>query len=80
MQGPQADGVALETCPAAAQAFCAVDLLADSQSKAPAPVSTRADFQQNTVLPDPNIVEFAPALQALRSSIGDPPLITPLRV
>jgi hypothetical protein len=73
-------GPAVRSCPPKTYSICVVDLLANRQAKTVAPLSVHADQHPDTLLPTPNIVASAPADPGLRSSVGHPPLITPLRV
>ncbi len=73
-------GVAFESIPPKTYSVCVVDLLANKQGKTEAPLSVHADSHLSTLLPTLNNVASAPADPGLRSSIGHPPLIAPLRV
>jgi hypothetical protein len=68
----------LDTCPA--NSLCAIDLLAKSPDTAPVPCFIAADLRSGSLLLDPNIAAAKAVGPPLRSSLGDPPLITPLRV
>jgi hypothetical protein len=67
-----------QTCPPTATSFCVIDLLADNQHKTLGPPTIQADtpalFPILTVAAQPRM--FSP----FRGTIGDPPLITPLRI
>jgi hypothetical protein len=69
------DGVAAQTCPPTATSFCVIDLPANSPKNTLAPAIIHADARPIPIL---NIPARTPVL--LRTSIGDPPLISPLRV
>jgi hypothetical protein len=73
-------GAGLQSCPPKTYSVCVIDLLANRQGKTEAPFSVHADQHPDTLLPGPNINSSTPADPGLRSSIGHPPLITPLRV
>jgi hypothetical protein len=73
-------GPALQSCPTKTYSVCVIDLLANRQGKTVAPPSVQADRQPDTLLPTQNLVASTPADPGLRSSVGHPPLITPLRV
>ena len=73
-------GPALQSCPPKNYSICVVDLLANRQGKTIAPLSVQADRHPDTHLPAKNTVASAPADHGVRSSVGHPPLITPLRV
>jgi hypothetical protein len=76
----QPNGVAVQTCPPKTYSVCVIDLLANKQGKTVAPLSVQADHHPDTLLPGQNIAASAPVDPAFRSSVGHPPLITPLRV
>jgi hypothetical protein len=73
-------GFAVETCPPKTSPICVVDLLANKQGKTVAPPPVHIHWQPDTLLPTQNLVASAPADPGLRSSVGHPALITPLRV
>jgi hypothetical protein len=73
-------GAALQNCPPKTYSVCVIDLLANKQGKTVTPFSVHADWHPGTLLPSPTIAISTPANPGLRSSIGHPPLITPLRV
>ncbi|MGA3224935.1 MAG: hypothetical protein ABSC65_14305 [Acidobacteriaceae bacterium] len=73
-------GPALQGCPPKTYSICIVDLLANRQGKTVARLSVQANRQPDTLLPTHNLVAPTPADPGLRSSVGQPPLITPLRV
>lgn len=75
MQQP-VNGAAAQTCPSTTS-FCVTDLLANTQQKTQAQPTIHSDTR---LLPVLNITTRTPAFPLLRSTIGDPPLITPLRV
>jgi hypothetical protein len=75
---PQPEGLVENTCPGSA--FCAIDLLANIQSKTLAPQIVSLDRHPDTFLPGLNNGGSAPLHPSVRSSFSDPPLITPLRV
>jgi len=74
------NSVATQTCPPTATSFCVIDLLANSQQKTWAQSTMQAHARPAPLLPDLRIAARTPTFPLLRSSIGDPPLITPLRV
>jgi len=74
----QSNGTAAQTCPPTAASFCVIDLPANRQEKTLAPATIHADTRPTSQLRILNIPARTPVL--LRTSIGDPPLITPLRV
>jgi hypothetical protein len=80
MVQPTATGAAADSCPPQTSSVCVIDLLANKQGKTAAPPSIQADWHPDTLLSGLNIASPAPADPGLRSSIGHPPLITPLRV
>ena len=75
-----ANGAAVQTCPASTYSFCVIDLLANSQEKTTVPQLIHAELPPGALLLVLDIPALAPLYPPLRSSIGDPPLITPLRV
>jgi hypothetical protein len=79
MQQP-ANGAPAQTCSPTATSFCVIDLLANTQQKTLAQPTIHAGARPARLLPVLNITARVPAFPLLRSSIGDPPLITPLRV
>jgi hypothetical protein len=68
---------AAQTCPPTATSFCVTDLLASDQQKTLVP-TIQPDV--TVLLPNLTIAAHAPVFPPLRSTIGDPPLITPLRI
>jgi hypothetical protein len=79
MQQP-ADGVAAQTCTPTANSFCATDLLANNQEKTLVQSTIHVDASPVGALTVPNTPSHTPVPTHLRSTIGDPPLLTPLRV
>jgi hypothetical protein len=79
MQTEQSQCASLEGCPAS-HSICAVDLLADSQGKVPTAPTSSADLGSHNLAPVPTSADASVAIVPLRSSIGSPPLITPIRV
>jgi hypothetical protein len=77
---PSANTPAAQTCPPAAASFCVTDLLANNQQKTLAQPTIEADAPPTALLPILTIAARNPAFLQLRSTIGDPPLITPLRI
>jgi hypothetical protein len=73
-------GEALQSCPPKTYSVCVVDLLANKQGKTVAKFSVHADQHPGTLLSGLTVAPSAPADPGLRSSVGHPPLITPLRV
>jgi hypothetical protein len=80
MLQPEANGAVLQTCPASTHAFCAIDLLANSQGKTASPLLLQADGRPEVLFPGLDISQFTSASHLLRSSTGSSPLITALRV
>ena len=79
MQQSEANRATVGTCPA--YSLCVNDLLANSQNKsATKPLSTFAELRPAALLSPLPLVSCAPVTPTRRSSIGDPPLITPLRI
>jgi hypothetical protein len=79
MQQP-VNGTEAQTCPSTAASSCVIDLLANSQQKTLAQPTIHADARPLGLLPITNVIARTPVFPLLRSSIGDPPMITPLRV
>ncbi len=75
-----ANGATAQTCPPTATSFCVIDLLANTQQKTLAQPTIHAGARPFSLLPTTIIAARTPVFPLLRSSIGDPPLITPLRV
>jgi hypothetical protein len=81
MQQPEANRTAVGTCPSSTNTVCVTDLLANSQNKTAAkPLSTYAEFRPATLFFPLTLASFTPDTPDLRSSIGDPPMITALRI
>jgi hypothetical protein len=76
---PSSKGITAQTCPNSATSFCVIDLLANNQQKTLVQPSISADARP-TLLPVLTVAARAPVFPRLRSTIGDPPLLTPLRV
>ena len=74
------NSVATQTCPPTATSLCVTDLLANSQQKTWAEPTMLVQARPAPLLPVLTGAARPPASPLLRSSIGDPPLITPLRV
>jgi hypothetical protein len=73
-----APGASVQTCPA--HSLCVVDILANSQGKTVDPLLIQAHPGPDGLLPGfviPAVILF---YAVPRSSVSDPPLITPLRV
>jgi hypothetical protein len=77
---PSANHPAAQTCPPVATSFCVIDLLANNQQKTMVHPTIDANARPTTLLPVLTIPARTRVFTQLRSSIGDPPLITPLRV
>jgi hypothetical protein len=77
---PSANRITAQTCAPAAASFCLTDLLADNQQKTLAPPTIQANAPSATLLPILTVAARTPAFPHLRSTIGDPPLLTPLRI
>jgi hypothetical protein len=77
---PSSKGITTQTCPPSATSFCVIDLLANNQQKNVAPPTIHADARPATLLPILTVAAHTPVFPLLRSTIGDPPQITPLRV
>jgi hypothetical protein len=73
-------GITAQTCPPNATSFCVTDLLANNQQKTLVQPTIRADARPTALLPVLTVAARTPVFPRLRSTIGDPPLITPLRV
>jgi hypothetical protein len=80
MVQPAATGTAVQSCPPQTYSVCVIDLLVNRQGKTAAPLSVQADWHPDTLLPGLTIALSASVDPGLRSSVGHPPLITPLRV
>jgi hypothetical protein len=74
------NGTAVQSCPAASHAFCAIDLQANQLAKTVAPQPLYAELRADTLPAGASLVSFAPVFSALRSSPSATPLITALRV
>jgi hypothetical protein len=77
---PSSKGLALQTCPPSATSFCVTDLLANNQQKTLVHPTINANTRPTALLPVLAVAARTPVSPRPRSSIGDPPLITPLRV
>jgi len=77
---PSANHPAAQTCPPTATSFCVTDLQANNQQKTLVHPTIDANAHPITLLPVLTVAARTPVFPRLRSSIGDPPLITPLRV
>jgi hypothetical protein len=77
---PSSNGPAAQTCPPAATSFCVTDLLANNQQKTLTPPTIQADAPPTALLPILIVAARTRVFPQLRSTIGDPPLLTPLRV
>jgi hypothetical protein len=73
-------GITAQTCPPNATSFCVIDLLANNQQKTLVHPAIDASTHLTNLVPSLNITARPPAFPRLRSTIGDPPLLTPLRV
>jgi hypothetical protein len=73
-------GITAQTCPPNATSVCVTDLLANNLQKNLLQPTIRADARPTALLPVLTVAARTPVFPRLRSSIGDPPLITPLRV
>ncbi|HET6215801.1 MAG TPA: hypothetical protein VFE27_02205 [Acidobacteriaceae bacterium] len=74
------NGAAAQSCPPTATSYCVIDLLANTQQKTLAQPTIHADARPTRLVPALNNAARTPLFPLLRSSIGDPPMITPLRV
>jgi hypothetical protein len=77
---PSSNGITAQTCPASATSFCVTDLLANNQQKTLVQPTISADARPATLFPVLTVAARTPVFPLMRSTIGDPPLITPLRV
>jgi hypothetical protein len=77
---PSSKSITTQTCPLSATSRCVIDLLANNRQKNLAPPTIHADARPATLLPVSTVAARTPVFPLLRSTIGDPPLITPLRV
>jgi len=77
---PSDDGATIQSCPPTATSFCVTDLLANNQQKNLVQPTIHAEASPTALLPILNVAARTRVVPLLRSSIGDPPLITPLRV
>jgi hypothetical protein len=75
---PPTRSAATQTCPPTATSVCGTDLLADNQQKTLSPPTIQADAP--ALFPILTVAAGTPVPPRIRSSIGDPPLITPLRI
>lgn len=73
-------GITGRTCPSSATAFCVIDLLANNQQKILVQPTIHAAALSATLIPILTVAADTPVSPRLRSPIGDPPLLTPLRV
>ena len=81
MQQPAANRTAVGTCPSSTNNLCVADLLANSRNKTAAKsLSVYAAFRPATLFFLLTLASFTPDTRVLRSSIGDPPMITALRI
>jgi hypothetical protein len=77
---PSSKGILAQTCPPSATSFCVIDLLANSQQKTLVPPTIHANAGPVTLLPGLTVAARTPVFPGFRSSVGDPPPLTPLRV
>jgi hypothetical protein len=77
---PSSNGFAAQTCPPTATSFCVTDLLANNQQKTQVHSTINANTPPTNLLPSLTIAARTRVFPQLRSTIGDPPLITPLRI
>ena len=81
MQQPAANRTAVGTCPSSTKNLCVADLLANSRNN-----TLRSPSRYTRYLRPANLLflltlaSFTPDTRVLRSSIGNPPLITALRI
>jgi hypothetical protein len=80
MPQPEQSGAVLQTCQAGTHAFCAIELMANSQGKTASPLVLYSLDRPAALLPDQNIPQYLSASRLLRSSKASSPLITALRV
>jgi hypothetical protein len=73
-------GVTAQTCPPSATSFCVIDLLANNQQKILVQPTVHASARPTTLLPVLTVAARILVFPQFRSTIGDPPLIAPLRV
>jgi hypothetical protein len=73
-------GITAQTCPPSATSSCVTDLLANSQEKLLVQSDIRADARPTALLPVLTVAARTPVFPPLRGTIGDPPLLAPLRV
>jgi len=76
---PSTKGIAGQSCPSTATSLCVIDLLANNQQNTLVQPSISADAHP-TLLPVLTVSPRTTAFPPQRSTIGDPPLLTPLRV
>jgi hypothetical protein len=77
---PSLKGITVQTGPPTATSFCVTDLLANSQEKTLLHPTIDGNTHAINPVPSLNIPARPLAFPPRRSAIGDPPLITPLRV
>jgi hypothetical protein len=80
MLQPEHGTVVLQTCPAGTHAFCAIDLLANSQGETATLLVLQVDCRSDSLLPGQSIPRFISSTRLLRSTTDSSPLITALRV
>jgi hypothetical protein len=74
-----ANAAAVDCCPVRQSSVCAIQLPANNQDKIAASPLIESEFGE--ILPAlPKSLSLTDAFSFLRGSVGDPPLITPLRV
>jgi hypothetical protein len=76
---PSSKGITAQTCPPSATSLCVIDLLANNQQKNLVQLSISAEAHP-TLLPVLTVAPRTTTFPPQRSTIGDPPLLTPLRV
>jgi hypothetical protein len=77
---PSSNGPAAQTCPPSATSFCVIDLLANGQHKNLLHPTIDANTRPTGLVPSLNLPARRTAFPPQRSTIGHPPLLTPLRV
>jgi hypothetical protein len=77
---PSTMGITGQTCPSTAAAFCVIDLLTNSQHKNLLHPTVDANTRPADLVPSLNLPTRITAFPPQRSTIGDQPLLTPLRV
>jgi hypothetical protein len=75
-----AHGPAIHCCPAASDLVCAIEPPANTQSTLTAPPSLESEPGPEVLPALLNVPSLTNSFSSFRSSVGDPPLITPLRV